>query len=154
MRNLVLLLPVLAAAFLAVPAPAQEPARSESTPLVTVTRSPTCGCCAKWGEHLEANGFRVQMRNVADLKPIKREKGVPAPLASCHTGEVEGYVIEGHVPAADVRRLLEQRPDVAGLAVPGMPEGSPGMEGPDPEPYHVYAFDREGRVSVFSTHGP
>lgn len=140
---------------------ASEPARTTAStadpqvgPQLTMTRSPTCGCCGKWAEHLEAHGFQVEVRNVPDVRPFKREKGVPAALSACHTAEVGGYVVEGHVPASDIRRLLEERPAVAGIAVPGMPEGSPGMEGPEPERYHVYAFDREGGVTVFATHEP
>jgi hypothetical protein len=120
---------------------------------VQVYKSPTCGCCNKWIEHLESNGFSVHATDVPDLAPIKAENGVPRRLASCHTAFVDGYLVEGHVPAADVRRLLRERPKVSGLAVPGMPIGSPGMEGPNPERYQVLSFGPEG-VSVFSTHGP
>jgi hypothetical protein len=120
---------------------------------VQVYKSPTCGCCNKWIDHLESNGFSVHATDVPDLAPIKAENGVPRRLASCHTAIVDGYLVEGHVPAADVRRLLRDRPKVSGLAVPGMPIGSPGMEGPNPERYQVLSFGPEG-VSVFSTHGP
>jgi len=120
---------------------------------VQVYKSPTCGCCNKWIEHLERNGFSVHATDVADVTTVKLENGIPGPLASCHTAFVGGYVVEGHVPAADVRRLLRERPDVAGLAVPGMPIGSPGMEGPDPERYEVLSFG-PGGVQVFATHGP
>lgn len=136
---------------------ASEPARAAvaaAGPQLTMTRTPTCGCCGKWAEHLEAHGFQVAVRNVSDVRPFKREKGVPAALSACHTAEVDGYVVEGHVPASDIRRLLEERPAVAGIAVPGMPEGSPGMEGPEPERYSVYAFDRDGGVTLFATHEP
>lgn len=121
---------------------------------VTVYRSPTCGCCSKWIEHLEANGFRVEARDVQDVAPFKRSAGVPPALASCHTAHVGGYVVEGHVPAADLRRLLAEQPPILGLAVPRMPVGSPGMEGPNPEPYEVLAFDGQGRVEVFSSYAP
>lgn len=100
------------------------------------------------------NGFAVQSHDLADVRPVKRAQGVPAPLAACHTALVDGYVIEGHVPAADVQRLLTERPPVAGLAVPGMPIGSPGMEGPNPERYRVYTFDAGRPVGVFAAHGP
>ena len=122
-------------------------------PEVQVYKSPTCGCCDKWIEHLRAEGFGVRATDVADVTPIKRENGLPPQLASCHTAFVGGYLVEGHVPAADVKRLLAERPDVAGLAVPGMPIGSPGMEGPRPERYRVLSFGSEG-VGVFAEHGP
>jgi hypothetical protein len=121
---------------------------------IHVYKSPTCGCCAKWIDHLEKNGFEVSTSNVPDVAPIKRANGVPAKLASCHTAVVGGYVIEGHVPAADITRLLAERPKIAGLAVPGMPTGSPGMEGPNPERYEVIAFDSSAETSTFATHGP
>ena len=119
---------------------------------VTVYKSPTCGCCTKWIAHLEANGFKVNAHDVADLTQVKREHGVRRELTSCHTALVDGYVIEGHVPADDIQRLLQERPDVVGLAVPGMVMGSPGMEGPTSEPYNVLTFDREGNTTVFAKH--
>jgi hypothetical protein len=135
-------------AVICVPAVAEEETR------VTVYKSPTCGCCSKWVRHLEENGFSVETHDVRDVTPMKRANGVPERLSSCHTAFVDGYIVEGHVPASDVKRLLAQRPQVSGLAVPGMPEGSPGMEGPNPERYQVLAFDPEGGVEVFSSHGP
>ena len=120
---------------------------------VQVYKSPTCGCCNKWIDHLESNGFSVNATNVPDVTPIKAENGLPPRLASCHTAIVEGYLVEGHVPAEDIRRLLRERPKVSGLAVPGMPIGSPGMEGHNPERYQVLSFGPEG-VSLFATHGP
>jgi hypothetical protein len=129
-------------------------AAAEEETQVTVYKSPTCGCCSKWVRHLEENGFSVETHDVRDLTPMKRANGVPEPLSSCHTAFVGGYVVEGHVPASDVKRLLAQRPQVSGLAVPGMPEGSPGMEGPNPERYRVLTFGPDGQVDVFSSHGP
>ena len=119
---------------------------------VTVYKSPTCGCCNKWIAHLEANGFKVNAHDLADLTQVKLEHGVRRGLTSCHTGLVDGYVIEGHVPAEDIRRLLQERPDVVGLAVPGMVTGSPGMEGATSEPYDVLTFDRNGNTTVFAKH--
>ena len=116
---------------------------------VTVYKNPHCGCCVKWIEHLQQNGFRVSSRDVVDLSEIKARYGVRPYLASCHTAVVDGYVLEGHVPAEAVKRLLQERPPVKGLAVPGMPVGSPGMEGPDPQPYNVYTFDDKGDVQVY-----
>jgi hypothetical protein len=120
---------------------------------IQVYKSPTCGCCTKWVDHLRDNGFSVTVTELNDVTPIKLENGVPRRLASCHTAIVEGYIVEGHVPAADVRRLLSDRPKISGLAVPGMPVGSPGMEGPNPERYQVLSFG-VGGTRVFSEHGP
>ena len=120
---------------------------------IQVYKSPTCGCCTKWVDHLRDNGFSVTVTEMKDMTPIKLENGVPRKLASCHTAIAEGYIVEGHVPAADVRRLLTERPKISGLAVPGMPIGSPGMEGPRPERYQVLSFGVDG-TRVFSEHGP
>jgi hypothetical protein len=120
---------------------------------VQVYKSASCGCCNKWIDHLESHGFSVRATDVSDLASIKAENGLPPRLASCHTAIVEGYVVEGHVPARDIQRLLRERPKVSGLAVPGMPIGSPGMEGPNPERYRVLSFGPEG-TSVFASHGP
>jgi len=130
-----------------------SPARSEPRRL-TIYKSPSCGCCNEWAEHMRRNGFSVEAHEVADVTPVKAENGIPSHLASCHTAFVEGYVIEGHVPAADVERLLAERPAVSGLAVPGMPVGSPGMEGPNAQAYDVLSFDASGHTAVFSSHAP
>jgi len=119
---------------------------------VTVYKRANCGCCNVWIEHLEANGFSVTAKNVQNLDQIKAENGVNRKLGACHTARIGDYVIEGHVPAEDIKRLLSEQLDVAGLAVPGMPMGSPGMEGPRKEPYAVYAFDRDGSTEVFARH--
>ena len=119
-----------------------------------VYKSPTCGCCVKWIRHLEAGGLEVESVNVRDVSAIKSKHGVPTRLASCHTALIDGYVVEGHVPVEDVKRLLDERPDVIGLAVPRMPIGSPGMEGPNPEPYDVLSFDASGATRVFASHHP
>lgn len=119
---------------------------------MVVYKTPTCGCCKNWVEHVQAAGFQVEVHDTADVAPIKNEHGLPQHLASCHTAIVDGYVIEGHVPADVIRRLLAERPQVAGIAVPGMPAGSPGMEmGSRRDPYDVIAFARDGKVSVFET---
>lgn len=146
---------------LAAPAAAGEP-RAEGPgegaaaipPGVTVYRTPTCGCCTKWARHLEAHGFPVRVRDVTDLDAVKRRLGVPREARACHTAVVDGYVVEGHVPAQDVARLVEEAPPVRGLAVPGMPHGSPGMESPHPEAYEVRVLDDTGLGGVFSRHGP
>lgn len=117
---------------------------------VVVYKSPTCGCCGDWIEHLRQNGFKVQVHNQYDLNPVKQRYGISQGLQSCHTAQVGNYFIEGHVPAADIKRLLAERPDIRGLAVPGMPMGSPGMEGPYKEDYAVLAVDKTGAVQPYS----
>ena len=118
---------------------------------VNVYKSPTCGCCKEWVKHLQANGFSVKAHDVPDVSQYKVANGVPVTLGSCHTATVGGYVIEGHVPASDVKRLLKERPPVRGLAVPGMPIGSPGMEqGGHKQRYDVLTFDKQGKTSVYS----
>lgn len=119
---------------------------------VTVYKSPSCTCCSKWVDHMRKEGFTVTTHDVDDVAPFKRDVGVPEKLESCHTAVVEGYVLEGHVPAADVRRLLAEKPKVVGLAVPGMVTGSPGMEGGTPERYDVVSFDARARTTVFASH--
>lgn len=120
---------------------------------VEVFKTATCGCCALWVEHLEDNGFTTRVTEMEDLTAVKEKHGVPDNAVSCHTAVVEGYAIEGHVPAAEVRRLLKERPAVAGLAVPGMPLGSPGMEfGDTKQPYNVLAFDKNGQTRVFASY--
>jgi hypothetical protein len=116
---------------------------------MVVYKSPTCGCCDKWIEHMEEAGFRVEAKNVPDLNPVKAEFGVARNLQSCHTATVGGYLVEGHVPADLVQRMLEEKPDIRGLAVPGMPMGSPGMEGPYKDAYNVLAIGTDGRTSVY-----
>jgi hypothetical protein len=115
-----------------------------------VHKTPTCGCCADWVKHLRTNGFEVVVHDIPSTAAEQQRLGVPANLQSCHTAEVDGYVIEGHVPADLVRRLLSERPQIAGLAVPGMPAGSPGMEMGYKEPYEVIAFEKSGRTSVYA----
>lgn len=120
---------------------------------IEVVKTPTCGCCHLWVDHLRAEGFEVTAIDVADVTPVARRLGVPDQLRSCHTASIGGYAIEGHVPAADIRRLLDERPEAAGIAVPGMPIGSPGMEqGGVREPYQTILFTRDGRLSVFASH--
>jgi len=129
-------------------------ASASQRPVIEVYKSATCGCCGKLVEHLRQHGFSVQTTDVQNLSEIKAKYNVPGQLGSCHTGIVQGYVIEGHVPATDVLRLLQERPKVVGIAVPGMPMGSPGMEGPRAEAYEVVSFDQTRQVKVFSSHRP
>ncbi len=121
-------------------------------PLLRVWKSPTCGCCGKWVEHMQAAGFRVQVTDIDNLDPIKTANGVPLKLASCHTARLGGYVVEGHVPASDVKRLLKDKPDILGLTAPGMPAGSPGMDVPGSPPYEVLALDKDGKTTVYAIH--
>lgn len=121
-------------------------------PTITVYKDPSCGCCKNWIEHLIKHGYRVDAKDTPNMTEIKRTLGVPEAMTSCHTAIVNGYLVEGHVPAADIDQLLAKKPRVAGLAVPGMPMGSPGMEGPRSQAYKVLAFDKTGKTSVFASH--
>jgi hypothetical protein len=125
------------------------------TPSIEVWKSATCQCCGKWVSHLEENGFAVET-NAADnaaLKAIKRDAGISEKLDACHTAKIDGYVIEGHVPASDIKRLVAERPDAVGLTVPGMPVGSPGMEqGGKTEPYDVLLIKKDSTTEVFAHH--
>ncbi|MEO8127991.1 MAG: DUF411 domain-containing protein [Bryobacteraceae bacterium] len=118
-------------------------------PEITVFKTKTCGCCGKWVEHVRASGFKVTVKEVASTAEYQKQYGVPERLQSCHTAIVGGYTIEGHVPAADIQRLLKERPKAKGLAVPGMPAGSPGMEGARSDAYSVVKFDAAGAASVY-----
>lgn len=122
---------------------------------LVVHKHPSCGCCVLWVDHMRAAGFTVDVREHEDMGPVKQRVGLPPAKGSCHTAEVDGYFIEGHVPAADVARLLDERPDARGLTVPGMPAGSPGMEVPDGtvHPYAVELVHRDGTTSVWARHG-
>ena len=118
-------------------------------PSITVYKTRTCGCCAKWVEHLKTKGFEPEVKEVLSTAEARKQNGVPDNLMSCHTAVVNGYTIEGHVPAEDIHRLLKQRPKAQGLAVPGMPAGSPGMEGARQDPYSVLLFKADGSSTVF-----
>lgn len=120
------------------------PSAFAQNPIILVHRDPNCGCCGAWIEHLKTAGFAVTVQETSELAAVRKRLGVPPQLASCHTAEIDGYVIEGHVPALAIRRLLEMRPSQTGLAVPGMPIGSPGMEGTKTEEYDVVLFGKGG----------
>ena len=126
-----------------------------SLPGVTVHKSATCGCCKIWVDRLRDAGFTVDVRDVENLNSVKQRVGIPYGMGSCHTAEVDGYFVEGHVPIDDITRLLRERPDAKGLTVPGMPAGSPGMEVPSGrvQPYEVVLVGRDGSTSVYSRHG-
>lgn len=132
-----------------------SPAVTDTETSVEVWKSATCKCCIDWVKHLEANGFAVKV-NAADptmLDRIKRQAGIGEKLASCHTAKIDGYVVEGHVPAADIKRLIAERPDALGLTVPGMPVGSPGMEqGDETEPYDTLLIKKDGNAEIYARH--
>ncbi|MDQ3486853.1 MAG: DUF411 domain-containing protein [Acidobacteriota bacterium] len=127
-------------------------------PALSVFKTPTCGCCSKWVDHMKKAGFQVTVTDMpqASLDNVKAKHQVPAAVHSCHTAVVDGYAIEGHVPATEVKRLLKEKQKVTGIAVPGMPLGSPGMESPGitPHPYDVLSFDAQGKTKVFATIKP
>ncbi|MDP3332253.1 MAG: DUF411 domain-containing protein [Methylococcaceae bacterium] len=119
---------------------------------VEVFKSPSCGCCGKWIEHLQQNDFQVSVHEVNDVPAARKKLGMPDRLGSCHTARVGDYVIEGHVPAADIKRLLKEKPKALGLAVPAMPPGSPGMETAKPAPYESLLVQTDGSTRVFARH--
>ncbi|MBY6044109.1 DUF411 domain-containing protein [Phaeobacter italicus] len=142
-------------AALALPA-LRLPAHAAQGPEIRVLKSPSCGCCTAWADHLSAAGFSVDLRDVPDeqLWTMKDRLGIGDKTASCHTAMIEGYVIEGHVPAEDITRLINERPDALGLAVPGMPIGSPGMEmGDNTEPFTTLLLLADGETRAFARHG-
>ncbi|MEO6227867.1 MAG: DUF411 domain-containing protein [Thermomonas sp.] len=136
-------------------APKGDATASLSLPLVVVHKTASCGCCGLWVEHMQQAGFPVEVRNLDDVTPVKERVGVPLGKGSCHTAEVGGYFIEGHVPADDVKRLLAEKPAAKGLVLPGMPAGSPGMETPDGrvQPYVVELVGEDGNTMAFAQHG-
>ena len=127
-------------------------ALAQSVGTVEVFKSPSCGCCGKWVEHLRQNGFQVQTHDVNDISATRKQLGMPDQLGSCHTARIGGYVVEGHVPASDIRRLLKDKPKALGLAVPLMPPGSPGMENATPVPYQTLLVQADGTSKVFAQH--
>ena len=142
---------IVAAVSLTAGMPASQ-ARAAAARQLHVYKTPTCGCCGNWVRYMQAHGFTATTTDMPDVTPVKIAHHVPAAAASCHTTVVGGYVIEGHVPVEDVRRLLKERPAIAGLAAPGMPAGSPGMDVPNSPSYDVVAFDKNGKTTVFATH--
>lgn len=143
----------MAALVAAISAQSPAPPARTARPVVTVYKDPNCGCCRSWIEHLKQHGFDVVAHDTPDMSGPKATAHVPQKLYSCHTAFVGGYAIEGHVPAADIQRLLKEKPRIAGLSAPGMPTGAPGMEvGKIKDKYDVIAFTRDGRTSVFAHH--
>lgn len=134
---------------------AAQPASTPSAlPKVTVYKTSSCGCCKLWVEHMKSNGFDVQAMDVssADVRAVSKAAGLKDEDTSCHTAKIGNYTVEGHVPAGDIKRLLKEKPAIAGLSAPGMPQGSPGMEQGSKEPYNVIAFKKDGTSTVFATH--
>jgi hypothetical protein len=131
------------------------PGATEALPKMVVHKTPYCGCCEQWVEHMKHAGFDVEVREVENLAPIKEALGVPAGTGSCHTAEVGGYFVEGHVPAEDIKRLLAEQRSARGLATPGMPPGSPGMPAPagQEQPYEVLLIGADGSATVYARHG-
>ncbi|MEK7737402.1 MAG: DUF411 domain-containing protein [Pseudomonadota bacterium] len=125
---------------------------ASALPTVDVYKSASCGCCGKWVEHLRQNGFEVKTHDVGDVSGKRKNLGMPERFGSCHTAKVGAYVIEGHVPAQDIRRLLKEQPKALGLAVPSMPPGSPGMESPSPVAYDTLLVQKNDSASVFARH--
>lgn len=128
------------------------PVLAESSVAVEVFKSPYCGCCGKWVEHLRQNGFQVNTHDVEDVTAARKKMGMPDQLGSCHTAKIGGYVVEGHVPVADIQRLLKEKPKALGLAVPSMPPGSPGMDSAKPMPYQTLLVRTDGTTRVFTQH--
>ena len=151
-RTLALGISFLALALTTGAAPPSETGTTAKKPTITVYKDPSCDCCKSWVEHLIKHGYRVDAKDTPQMAEVKRTLGVPDRLSACHTAVVNGYLIEGHVPAADIARLLKEKPKVAGLAVPGMPMGSPGMEGPRSQRYKVLSFDKTGKTKVFASY--
>jgi hypothetical protein len=119
---------------------------------IHVYKTPTCGCCSKWVDHMRASGFQPSVKDVPSTVEYRRARGIPDKLQSCHTAIVGAYTVEGHVPAADVHRLLKEKPKAKGIAVPGMPLGSPGMEGPRRDAYSVFLVLNDGTTKVFRSY--
>lgn len=119
---------------------------------VEVFKSPSCGCCEEWVKHLRKNGFEVTTHDVNDVPAARKKLGMPDKFGSCHTAKVEGYLVEGHVPAADIQRMLKEKPKAIGIAAPGMPQGSPGMETSTPVPFNTLLVQKDGTTQIFERH--
>lgn len=128
------------------------PAWAQSATTVEIYKSPTCGCCGKWIEHMQKNGFKVETHEVDDIPASRKKLGMPDKLGSCHTSKIGNYVVEGHVPAQDIKRLLKEKPKALGLAIPSMPPGVPGMDIPNSPPYETLLVQADGSTSVFAKH--
>jgi len=123
-------------------------------PTAVVYKTASCGCCKMWVEHLKANGFTVEAKDVSadEVRAVSKAAGLKDDDTSCHTAKIGGYIVEGHVPASDIQRMLKEKPAIAGIAAPGMPQGSPGMEQGSKEPFDVVAFTKDGKTKLYSKH--
>lgn len=153
-HSVLCILALCAALGAARPGMAQPPLKDavQALPVIEVYKSPECGCCTKWAEHLRKNGFTVNLHDVNDVPAAREKLGMPGQYGSCHTAQAGQYLIEGHVPAADIKRLLKEHPKAIGLAVPAMPQGSPGMESDTPVPYDSLLISPYGSAKVFAHH--
>lgn len=142
----------LAIVFLAAVCAGTAHAADRATPRIEMYKSPYCGCCAKWAEHLEKDGFEVVKYEIEDVPAMRKKLGIPDRLGSCHSARIGNYVLEGHVPAADIRRLIKDKPTAIGLAVPGMPPASPGMDVPNAPPYETLLVQADGSTRTFARH--
>jgi len=152
--RLTLSIVALSVAGLGLTAAAQQKPAAAAAPKVTVYKTSSCGCCRLWVDHMKANGFDVQAMDVsaADVRAVSKAAGLKDEDTSCHTSKIGNYTVEGHVPADDIKRMLKEKPAIAGLSAPGMPQGSPGMEQGSKEPYDVVAFTKDGKTTVFAKH--
>ena len=132
--------------------PSNQAFADNALPEITVYKTPTCGCCGKWVSHLESNGFKVNAINQNDLSSLKQQLGIAPGLQACHTAKIGNYFVEGHVPASDIKKMIATKPDIQGITVPGMPMGSPGMEGSRKDNYDVLAINKDTSVTVFNSH--
>jgi len=132
--------------------PSNQAFANKTLPEITVYKTPTCGCCNKWISHLESNGFKVNAINQNDLISIKQQLGIAPNLQACHTAKVGNYFVEGHMPASDIKSMLTAKPNIKGISVPGMPMGSPGMEGARKDNYDVLAINKDNSINVFNSH--
>lgn len=131
---------------------ANADSKKTARPEVVVYKSATCGCCKKWVEHLKENSFQVSSENVDDLNAVKKKYGIKENIQSCHTAIIGRYIVEGHVPAQDIKRMLREQPGIKGISAPGMPLGSPGMEAKTSKPFNVLSFDKSGKTEIYSKH--
>ena len=133
---------------------AQQKTATAAKPVAVVYKTSSCGCCKLWVEHLKANGFTVEAKDVSsdEVRAVSKAAGLKDDDSSCHTAKIGGYIVEGHVPASDIQRMLKEKPAIAGIAAPGMPQGSPGMEQGSKEPFDVVAFTKDGKTKLYSKH--